>query len=78
MSAIDLRAAVTSHANVDGRLVNAPTCFYEEGPTLSLTRRVLLEGIGTLPLMFVITAAAPNTEIDRIAGAIANRGDPVE
>jgi glycerol uptake facilitator-like aquaporin len=42
------------------------TCFYEANPALSLLRRGLVEGVGTLLLMFIITAShAP------LAGAAA-------
>jgi glycerol uptake facilitator-like aquaporin len=42
------------------------TCFYEADPTLPLVRRGLAEGIGTLLLMFIVTAShAP------LAGAAA-------
>ena len=35
------------------RMMSA-TCFYEIDPTLSLLRRGLVEGIGTLLLMFIV------------------------
>jgi hypothetical protein len=42
------------------------TCFYEANPALSLLRRGLVEGVGTLLLMFIVTAShAP------LAGAAA-------
>jgi len=34
------------------------TCFYEVNPSLSLLRRGLVEGVGTLLLMFIVTASA--------------------
>jgi glycerol uptake facilitator-like aquaporin len=33
------------------------TCFYEANPALSLLRRGLVEGVGTLLLMFIVTAS---------------------
>jgi glycerol uptake facilitator-like aquaporin len=42
------------------------TCFYEADPALSLVRRGLVEGVGSLLLMFIVTAShAP------VAGAAA-------
>jgi glycerol uptake facilitator-like aquaporin len=38
------------------RTVSA-TCFYEADPALSLLRRGLVEGVGTLLLMFIVTAS---------------------
>jgi glycerol uptake facilitator-like aquaporin len=36
----------------------SPTCFYEADPALPLLRRGLVEGVGTLLLMFIVTASA--------------------
>jgi glycerol uptake facilitator-like aquaporin len=38
--------------------VETPTCFYEANPSLPLLRRGLVEGVGTLLLMFIVTASA--------------------
>ena len=37
---------------------NNTTCFYEANPSLPLLRRGLVEGVGTLLLMFIVTASA--------------------
>jgi glycerol uptake facilitator-like aquaporin len=44
--------------------VNGTTCFYEANPSLPLLRRGLVEGVGTLLLMFTVTACAtlPSTQ----------------
>lgn len=49
------------------RVLRAPTCFTETDPKLSLARRTMVEGIGTLILLFVATATGLATS-QRISG----------
>lgn len=53
------------------QIASSVTCFYEANPSLPLLRRGLVEGVGTLLLMFTATAAAALSSQPQSNGAWA-------